>query len=142
MALQFTPAADRALLAASAWKSPDDGGWLAPPELLLGLLAEGECRAAVMLTAAGIERLAVEARWRDLQYASEDAVRARNFSPALSAALAAAQDRMIDYPRPLVLATEHLLLGLAASGDEVAAWLSTRGIAADQLEAEIHRLYG
>jgi thiamine-phosphate pyrophosphorylase len=142
MGLQFTPAAERALLAASAWISPDDGGWLEPPELLLGLLAEGECRAAVMLAGAGIDRSAVEARWTELRHAGEAPARARNFSPALSAALAAAQDRLVDYPRPLVLATEHLLLGLAASGDEVSTWLNSRGVAADQLETEIHRLYG
>ena len=142
MAIQFTPAAERALLAASAWRSPDDGGWLAPPEVLLGLLAEAECRAAVMLAGAGIDRSAVEAHWADFREIGEDPSRARNFSPALSAALAAAQERLVDYPRPLVLATEHLLLGLAASGDDVSKWLMSRGVAVDRLEAEIHRLYG
>jgi thiamine-phosphate pyrophosphorylase len=42
----------------------------------------------------------------------------------------------------LELATEHLLLGIASTQTEVTTWLKQRGLHRDQLEREIHRLYG
>ena len=46
MAWSFTPGSERVLAAAAAWRSCDDRDELGAPELLLGLLAEAECRAA------------------------------------------------------------------------------------------------
>ena len=46
---EFTPAAERALLAAAGWTSCNDIAELHLPEVLMGLLAEPECRAALML---------------------------------------------------------------------------------------------
>jgi thiamine-phosphate pyrophosphorylase len=40
------------------------------------------------------------------------------------------------------LATEHLLLGLAAADHEVSVWLRQRGLDPQALDAEIHKLYG
>ena len=45
-------------------------------------------------------------------------------------------------PHPLVLATEHLLLGRAAAEGETATWLRQQGLDPDALQAEIHQLYG
>ena len=49
---------------------------------------------------------------------------------------------MFEYPQPLTLATEHLLLGLTAVTGEVGTWLAEQGLTATKLEAEVHRLAG
>ena len=54
MHFQFTPAAERALLAATAWSVRADTDELDVPEVLLGLLAEPECRAALLLASRSI----------------------------------------------------------------------------------------
>jgi len=140
MNLSFTAAAERALAEASAWNSRDDSDDLHAPELLLGLLAEAECRAAEMLLARGVDAERVRTQWPSLQPRSNSA--AREFSPALLAAFHAAFDRLWEYPRPLSLATEHLLLGLTAAPGEMADWLASQGFDPQQLEVQIHRLYG
>ena len=143
MGLQFTPAAHRALQAASHWTSGSDSNGIAPPELLLGLLAEAESRAARLLAARGIDEAIVRGRWPGLQFNDEaPPERAATFSAPLEDALLSAIARLADYPPPLVLATEHLLLGLAATDHELSRWLVERGFVVDALEAEIHRLAG
>ena len=56
---EFTPTAERALTYASHWwrRAPNGTGAheLGPAELLLGLLAEPECRAAVLAAARGVD---------------------------------------------------------------------------------------
>ena len=64
------------------------------------------------------------------------------FSAEVELSLRLAADRLNGLPQPLELATEHLLLGLAAADHEVAVWLRQRGVDPDRLEAEIRRLYG
>ncbi|HUY92275.1 MAG TPA: thiamine phosphate synthase [Pirellulales bacterium] len=143
MGLQFTPAALRALHAASHWTSQDDSNGLAPPELLLGLLAEAESRAAGMLAAKGVDVETVQRRWPALKFCEQPPPeRAAMFSAAVEDAFASALARLVDYPQPLTLATEHLLLGLAAANHELSCWLAEQGLAAEWLEAEIHRLAG
>jgi len=143
MPMQFTPAAERAFQAAAAWAGSNGPAELAAPEVLLGLLAEPECRGAMLLAGYGVDEPAVMQRWPELvRLEVADPVRAGRFSPAVMAALRAAEQRLFEYPRPLMLATEHILLGLAAGRDEVAAWLTSQGVQADALEAEIHRLSG
>lgn len=143
MAYQFTPGAQRALAAAAGWASRNDCDDLQPPELLLGLLDEAECRAAAMLAAHGIDAAAVRGRWPELRrYDAGDRAREAGFSWPVEMALAEAARRLGDYPPPLVLATEHLLLGLVASRHELSEWLAERGFSADALEAEIHKLAG
>jgi thiamine-phosphate pyrophosphorylase len=56
--------------------------------------------------------------------------------------LAVSFDRLADLPRPLEMATEHLLLGLAAARHETGLWLCQVGIDAGRLAAEIYRQYG
>jgi len=140
MSWSFTAAAERALDEAAAWTSCADRADLDTPELLLGLLAEPECRAARILQAAGVDMSVVAQRWPDLH--RENRLTRREFSPAVLAAIEAAIDRLWEYPRPLQLATEHLLLGLVAATGETAEWLAAQGLQASQLEAEIHQLYG
>ena len=64
------------------------------------------------------------------------------FSADLVLSLQAACERLDEYPRPLELATEHLLLGLAAADHEVGIWLRERGLEPELLEVEIHTIYG
>jgi thiamine-phosphate pyrophosphorylase len=140
---ELTPGAQRALAFAARWTSEGRAGELEPAELLLGLLEEPECRGALLLAASGIGIAEVRQRWPELRSAAaQDPSRAGRLSPALSDALLAAELRLADYPRPLELATEHLLLGLAAGENEVAAWFRERGLNVDALESEIHRLAG
>ena len=159
MKCEFTPATERALAEAAHWSRPADCDELQAPALLLGLLSESECRAALMLARRGIDAAAVRRRWPDLvrspsggPVAGEPGcggstvagprATSRRFSADLDASLAAACERLVDYPRPLVLATELLLLGLAAAEHEVAAWLREQGVDPAALEQEIHRLAG
>ncbi len=144
MQFQFTPAAERALAAAANWTSrADDNGALGVPEVLLGLVAEADCRAALLLAAHGVDDAAVRRRFANLARIVEpDASRASQFSAEWLACLEVAERLLIEYPRPLVLATEHLLLGIAASDNEVSRWLGEQGLDVEALEAEVHRLAG
>lgn len=159
----FTPGAQRALTEAAAWSSGIGLAELEAPALLLGLLAESECRAAMALAALAIDQQAVQQRWPglsrvgfsaaeepssvgldrfDLDRAEEVRKRLPRFSDELAIAMAVIRRRFRDYPPPLMLATEHLLLGLAASGREVSLWLTAHGLDPVALEAEILRRNG
>src|SRR5579863_7990611 len=142
MAWSFTAAAERVLAEAAGWTSRDDRDDcdLHAPEVVLGLLTEEECRAAATLLAHGIDQAAVRRRWPALRPGAQG--QERDFAPAVVAALEAAIDRLWEHPRPLTLATEHLLLGLAAAPGETAQWLSEHGVDPDALEVQIHKLYG
>jgi thiamine-phosphate pyrophosphorylase len=142
MRSSFTPGAQRALVAAAAWTSCDESDELGLPEVLLGLLAEPECRAALMLARFEVDDMAARRRFPTLKELPNPAIDSRPFSACWSACLSAAEDLLVEYPRPLELATEHLLLGLVATDNDVSRWLAERGLAADALEAEVHRLSG
>jgi len=156
---EFTPAAQRAIAEAGHWLGREDSDELEAPALLLGLLAESECRAALMLARCGIDTGGVRRRWPGLvrcesrppargraegrsPSASDTDTPAGRFSPDVKASLTAVRLRLIEYSQPLPLATEHLLLGLAAAEHEVAVWLREQGIEPESLEEEIHHLYG
>ena len=114
--------------------------------LLLGLLCEPECRAAVMLARVAVDRPLVRRAMAQLGIRSPLArgrfCRPNRFSTEVELSLRLATDRLTWLPQPLELATEHILLGLAAADHEVAVWLRQRGVDPDQLEAEIRKLYG
>ena len=59
----FTPGAQRALDHGAEWAGCEDSGELEGSALLMGLLAEPECRAALMLAAREIDAAAVRRRW-------------------------------------------------------------------------------
>ena len=115
------------------------------PELLLGLLHEPECRAARILADARVELDAVVIEWLDLVPLEADELRRigpRRWSAEVREAMAAAAARLADYPQPLELATEHLLLGIVLTDGQTGRWLRGKGLDPAQLEAEIHRLNG
>jgi thiamine-phosphate pyrophosphorylase len=143
MRFEFTPAAMRSLVAASGWTSCDDSDELHVPEVLLGLLAEPECRSALLLARHNVDAAAVRQRFSALtQLDSPRPDRETRFSAQWLSCLRAVEELLIEYPQPLELATEHLLLGLAATDNEVSRWLAECGMVADKLTAEVHRLAG
>ena len=143
----LTPAAQRALAAASGWTNYEGDTGLDLAQLLLGLLAEPECRAAIMLAKQGIEPAMVQARWPDLQRAADakhavSGLHPPQHSDRLQNAFHTVAARLSEHPQPLMLGTEHLLLGLLMAGEEVSDWLQDQGLSADCLADEIGRMHG
>jgi thiamine-phosphate pyrophosphorylase len=136
MKREFTPAAERVLAEASHWLDGDVCEELAAPALMLGLLAENECRAAIVLGEHGIGQQEVCRRWPGLTR-RESAAGVR-LSAEVEASLAAACLRLGALPRPLLLATEHLLLGLVAAEHDASLWLRQHGLIPDVLEEQIY----
>ena len=108
----------------------------------MGLLAEPECRAALMLAAHGIDASSVCRRFDLVASDATDVSRVNRISTDWIECLMAAEQRLENYPRPLTLATEHLLLGIVAAENEVSQWLAAQGLRVEPLQAEIHRLNG
>ena len=143
MAYEFTPASERALEAAAAWTSSSDIDALRVPEVLLGLLAEPECRAALLLAQCDVDPAAVHRRFPTLARLEPPRLeRTGQFSTELAGCFRMLESLLVDYPRPLFLATEHLLLGIVAAKNEASIWLEDCGLRADALEAQVHRLSG
>jgi len=143
MQFEFTPASHRALLVAAGWTSYDDSPELDLAEVLVGLVAEPECRAALILAEVGIDRDTIRAQFPGLrQLSTTETGREQRFSADWRECLFAACALLSDYPRPLELATEHLLLGLTATDSDVSRWLAERGLDAERLEARVHQLSG
>ena len=143
---QLTPAAQRALLSAARWSHDPSGERIRYGHLLLGLLAEPETRAAVLLGQRQISTTAVLARWPQADPAPPEApsidTLPERFSAELDTVLAAADEWLGDLPRPHTLATEHLLLGLLSAGREVAEWLREQGLDVECVAAQLQRLRG
>jgi thiamine-phosphate pyrophosphorylase len=143
MRYEFTPATERALAAAAAWTSSDDVDELHVPEALLGLMAEPECRAALLLAKCDVYPGVVHRKFPALALLDPPRPqRAHRFSRQLQVCFDKAESLLADYPRPLFLATEHLLLGIVATPSEVSQWLEECGMTAEALEIEVHRLAG
>ncbi len=146
MQYQLTPAAQRALDTAAGSTSRKGFDELQAPALLLGLLAEPECRAAMLLANRGIDAAAVRRCWPDLASCQDlpqgTSAPGRRLSVDVELSLQAACQRLSECLRPLELATEHLLLGLLCAEHEVSAWLRGQGLVPDALEAEILRPHG
>ncbi|NLF08059.1 MAG: thiamine phosphate synthase [Pirellulaceae bacterium] len=144
MQFTFTAAAERVLDHAAKWPLSAEAVELQAESLLLGLLAEPECRAAVMLGRVNVDVAIVRREWPGLRQITPPA-QGRHcppFSSNVDCSLRLAADRLPFLPRPIELATEHILLGLAAADHEVACWLRRHGIDPDQIAAEIRALHG
>lgn len=141
--LRFTAASERALAHASGWRNQAGCDEISAESLLLGLLAESECRAASLLLDAGVDAASVRERWPSLDRDEHHPVSAgdwKPFSREVASSLELAVERLVMLPQPIELATEHLLLGLTAADHEVALWLQQQGLDPERIEAEIcHR---
>ena len=94
-----------------------------------------------MLAARGVCEARVRERWPELRPLSTATLR-DGHAPEVESTLDAAINLLGELPRPVTLATEHLLLGLVAAAHETSAWLAEQGFVAHQLAAEIERLNG
>ena len=134
---ELTAAAERVVDEAAHWVAASGANGQASGAVLLGLLAESECRAAQWLRARGCDQAAVLARYPGLErQADEDA----GTTPPLGwlrPLLHAADSQFMTLPRPHTVASEHLLLGLLAADTSVAGWLDPLGNALGEIAAEI-----
>lgn len=154
----MTAAVERALAEAAAWTNPSVGR-IDAPALLLGLLTQSECRAAILLNEHGIDARRVCQRFPTLrrQGPGGQAVAPGSPEPASVASAASspyrfsrevewawrlAAARLADCPQPIVFGTEHVLLALACGDHEVSQWLRQQGIDPDMLDAQLHAQYG
>ncbi len=143
----FTPATLRVFAEAARWSADPAAENLEAPSILLGLLAEEECRAAAFLTQVGLDVQAVMHQWPELAPRPAPLEPcgdppAYRLGPEVADALALAEEHLADCPQPLALATEHVLLGMTLADDAAARFLRGRGLDPADLEAEIHRQYG
>lgn len=138
---ELTAAAQRVLVEAARWSENTDCNELLAPALLLGLLSETECHAALVLARHKVHTETVCQKWPTLTRLKAQPTLPR-LSVEVQASLAAVTRRWRDIPGPLVLSTEHLLLGLLLVEHETGLWLQGLGLDADSLESAIHARYG
>lgn len=137
--LRFTPAANRAIQAAAEQVDSAALG-VEGPALLLGLLSQDECRAALLLQAAGISLESVRASWPELPRAPRNDERATpQLGPDLREGLLAAAEHLQQFSATDDFATEHLLLALLLSRDEAAQFLRKAGLSAAGIAAELQQ---
>lgn len=137
-----TPAVRRAFSAANRWQRSGASEAMGPVELLLGLLDEPECRAATMLADAGIDASGIRQQWPDIKSAPPHAQGERPWSDEVRTSVNLAQSWLAEYSDTMPLATEHLLLGLLQSENDVALWLTSCGVETAAVETSICELYG
>lgn len=154
----FTAAAERAFAEAAAWAIDPSNQEVEAVSLLLGLLAEPECYAAITLQSLGIHEDRVREGWPALRRFEDrypgwegfelprppildGGTAVRRFSNTVQASLRAAQKRLRHLPQPVSLSTEHVLLGLVAADHEVGCWLREQGLRADAILEEINHRY-
>src|SRR5690349_15895376 len=121
-----------AVQAASLAGNPDVG----PTHLLAALLAQGEGITAPLLTAVGADPVAVRTELTGLGNRLPSAAGATVGAPQLSraalGAISAAQQLATEMGDEYV-STEHLLVGLASTGDPVAELLRRHGATPEAL---------
>ncbi len=138
---ELTAAAQRVFVEAARWTENTDCDELLAPALLLGLLSETECPAALLLAKHAVSPEAVCQNWPNLMRLKVQPGLPR-LSNEVQASLAAVRRRWRDIPDPLVLSTEHLLLGLLLVEHATGLWLLAQGLDPKALEGDIHRRYG
>ena len=143
---QFTAAAQRALVYASGWSNRTGCDELEAEPLLVGLLVgtgvPGRHHAGTLAIDISAVRRALARSGTEANPHRRGDAPQQPFSQEVELSLQLACQRLAVLPQPLELATEHILLGLAAADHEVSLWLRQQGLDPDALEAEICRLYG
>lgn len=142
MTRSLTPAAARAAAEAACWNGGPPAEADPAIALLLALALQPECRAGELLTAVGVDAHAIRQRWPEL--ARREQVDAELPEAALSVrrVMLAAEGQFDEFSQPSSLATEHLLLGIAAAAGPAADWLTERGLPLARVVEEVERLHG
>ncbi|MDA7979730.1 MAG: thiamine phosphate synthase [Pirellulales bacterium] len=165
MTKELTPAVTRILASLRPHAQAGQGGYAVPQQVLLGLLSESECRAALTLARHSVTEDDVIARWPELAEIA-DVVPSTSLpavkngptdnpeiggdvsssglcsDPNLQVIIARAGELLADFPQPLAVATEHVLLGLVAGDDDAATWLRERGLSQEAMLAELRQQFG
>jgi thiamine-phosphate pyrophosphorylase len=146
MQYQFSSAAERVLLYATGCTSCADYAELAAPALLLGLLAESECRAALMLAGHGITPESVYKNWPKLLMPSPNrgisTAPLATFPSNLNQSLQIVIQLVAEYISPPILETEHILLSLLLDDGELSHWLNRQGVRSEDVQADIRKRHG
>ncbi len=166
MARDLTPAVERIFAELASRPAVEQGESLLTPQLLLGLLNESECRAALILARNSISEDDVMARWPELaelqvpatghaETASAESVGSPGHVQSelvagseiaaeteLQLVMATAAELLADFPQPQPVATEHLLLGLVAGDLHAGRWLREQGVEPAALVAEFRAQLG
>jgi thiamine-phosphate pyrophosphorylase len=146
MQYQLSSAAERAMIHAAGCMNRADYAELTEPALLLGLLAESECRAALMLAEHGINTESVCQQWPKLLISSLDGgvltTPLEIVSPELDRLFQIVTQLVAEYVNPPILETEHLLLSLLVADNELAHWLNQRGVRLEDVQTDIRNRHG
>ncbi|MDD3470452.1 MAG: thiamine phosphate synthase [Thermoguttaceae bacterium] len=159
MNMLFGDAVERMLIEAAHWADDPFDPQLFLPGLFYGMLIETECRATLLLTAKGLTPDCVHTRWPQLtrhdqrvagwpelskppKVFDDEAVVIRGLAGSLRRAIRNMERRLWDFPRPMMIMSEHLLLALACMDHEVGEFLRELGIEPDALETQIREWYG
>ena len=153
MQVIFTPAGERAIAEAGRWSTGRGDAELQTVPMLLGLLAEAECRAAAILHRHDISMETIKGHWPNLHIKPEDSPDAPiapeypHFfggikpSPDLQMSLEIVTQWLGDNFQSLELATEHILLGLADADHELGRWLREQGVDPRSIREKIAQSY-
>ena len=146
MQYQLSSAAERAMIHAATCMNRADYAELAAQALLVGLLAESECRAALMLAEHGINTKSVYQQWPKLLISSSDGgvptTPLEIVSPELDRLFQIVIQLVAEYVNSPILETEHLLLSLLVADNELAHWLNQRGVRSEDVQDNIRNRHG
>jgi thiamine-phosphate pyrophosphorylase len=146
MQYQLSSAAERAMIHAAGCMNRADYAELTEPALLLGLLAESECRAALMLAEHGINTESVCQQWPKLLISSLDGgiltTPLEIVSSEIDRLFQIVTQLVAEYVNPPILETEHLLLSLLVADNELAHWLNQRGVRLEDIQTDIRNRHG
>ena len=144
MGKQYTDSLKNALDRAKEWVRFDEQGGIGTEHLLLGLIAEKDADAGVLLAEAGVEEEAFE-RLLD-RYATLDGGMALRFADAFSIRARRALEKaetLAAESHDEQVGTEHVLLAILLDGESVGTrLLHTMGIDIDRLIADTIRSTG
>lgn len=137
---RFTPRAKTCVAAAETTAVELRHGWIGTEHLLLGLYAEPEAVAALVLVEAGVERAGVEAAVVDVLGRGTEPVTGHVlFTPRAKAVLERTLREAVQLGHNY-LGTEHVLLALLAHGEGVAhEVLAARGMTYDVARSAVVR---
>ncbi|MBN2295944.1 MAG: thiamine phosphate synthase [Pirellulales bacterium] len=142
MQVIFTPATERAIAEAARWSTGHNLVELQTVPMLLGLLAESECRAAVILRKHNITKETLTQHWPELRSKEGNSADGIKYSADLRLSLEIVTQWLVENGQTPELATEHVLLALAAADHELGRWLRDQGVAPQSIREEIAQLYG